>query len=118
MQLNADMSGTMTERFNVAGALLVKLFGRPDAESKGFSRRAGAGPGRRDPAGPARPVSLRRPLAGGCGRHRRGVLAGGREAVKGTLGVGTVVALAAYVTRFYSPLTDLATTRSTCLGPS
>ena len=31
----------MTERFNVSGALLVKLFGRPDAESKEFARRAG-----------------------------------------------------------------------------
>ncbi len=33
MQLNADMSTQMTERFNVAGALLVKLFGRPDEEA-------------------------------------------------------------------------------------
>ena len=38
MQLNADMSANMTERFNVSGALLVKLFGRPDAESKEFAR--------------------------------------------------------------------------------
>ena len=29
MQLNAEMGSTMTERFNVAGAMLVKLFGRP-----------------------------------------------------------------------------------------
>src|SRR5262249_50116742 len=41
MQLNADMSANMTERFNVSGALLVKLFGRPAAEAEEFSRRAG-----------------------------------------------------------------------------
>jgi ATP-binding cassette, subfamily B, bacterial len=41
---------------------------------------------------------------------------GGREAVEGTLGVGTVVALAAYVTRLYSPLTDLASAQVDVLG--
>ena len=40
MQLNAAMSSTMTERFNVSGALLVKLFGRPDEETVEFSGRA------------------------------------------------------------------------------
>src|SRR3954452_4143676 len=38
--LNAAMNSTMTERFNVAGALLVKLFGRPDRETKEFSDKA------------------------------------------------------------------------------
>src|SRR3712207_6057314 len=38
--LNASMNATMTERFNVAGALLVKLFGRPDAEAGSFRERA------------------------------------------------------------------------------
>ena len=38
MQLNADMSANMTERFNVSGALLVKLFGRPEAESQRVHR--------------------------------------------------------------------------------
>ncbi len=40
MQLNAEMSSTMTERFNVAGALLVKIFGRLPEESAAFSGRA------------------------------------------------------------------------------
>src|ERR1700731_734833 len=40
MQLNAQMGSTMTERFNVAGALLVKLFGRPREESQTFGTRA------------------------------------------------------------------------------
>jgi len=39
-QLDAKMSATMTERFGVAGALLVKLFGRPDSEAERFGERA------------------------------------------------------------------------------
>ena len=71
MQLNADMSTNMTERFNVSGALLVKLFGRPDAESQEFARPSRAGAGLRDPAGPAEPVPLRRrsPWWGRSGRR-------------------------------------------------
>ena len=38
--LNASMNATMTERFNVSGALLVKLFGKPEEESASFSSRA------------------------------------------------------------------------------
>jgi ATP-binding cassette subfamily B protein len=111
MQLNADMSATMTEKFNVAGALLVKLFGRPDQESQQFARRAGA----------VRDAGVRLAL---LSRYLFAALAlvgavgtaavywlGGREAATGHLAVGTVVALAAYVTRLYSPLTDLASTR-------
>ena len=44
MQLNADMSSTMTERFNVSGALLVKLFGRLDDERTSSARRRPALP--------------------------------------------------------------------------
>src|SRR5580698_10037203 len=40
MQLNAEMGSTMTERFNVAGAMLVKLFGRPREEAEVFAGRA------------------------------------------------------------------------------
>src|SRR5205807_9722213 len=42
MNLNADMNATMQERFNVSGAMLAKLFGRPDAERDDFSGKAGA----------------------------------------------------------------------------
>ena len=111
MQLNADMSVTMTEKFNVSGALLVKLFGRPDRESKEFAQRAA---GVRD-AG-VRLALLSRYLfaalsmVGAVGTAAVYWL-GGREAATGHLAVGTVVALAAYVTRLYSPLTDLASTR-------
>jgi ATP-binding cassette subfamily B protein len=111
MQLNADMSVNMTEKFNVAGALLVKLFGRPDHESREFSKRAGAV---RDSG--VRLALLSRylfaalSLVGAVGTAAVYWL-GGREAATGHLAVGTVVALAAYVTRLYSPLTDLASTR-------
>ncbi len=44
MQLDAAMGSTMTERFNVAGAMLVKLFGRPREESEAFAERAARGP--------------------------------------------------------------------------
>ena len=116
MQLNADMSVTMTEKFNVAGALLVKLFGRPDSESKEFAYRAGAV---RD-AGIrlalfSRYLFAALSLVGAVGTAAVYLL-GGREAVTGHLAVGTVVALAAYVTRLYSPLTDLASTRVDVLG--
>src|ERR1700735_4854965 len=40
MQLDAAMGSTMTERFNVAGAMLVKLFSRPDSETTVFAGRA------------------------------------------------------------------------------
>ncbi|HEY7440144.1 MAG TPA: ABC transporter transmembrane domain-containing protein, partial [Acidimicrobiia bacterium] len=40
-QLNASMNNTIIERFNVAGALVVKLFGKHDRESDQFSERAG-----------------------------------------------------------------------------
>jgi ATP-binding cassette subfamily B protein len=110
------MSSTMTEKFNVAGALLVKLFGRPDRESGEFARRAG----RVRDAG-VRLALLSRylfaalSLVGAVGTAAVYWL-GGREAVTGHLAVGTVVALAAYVTRLYSPLTDLASTRVDVLG--
>jgi ATP-binding cassette subfamily B protein len=111
MMLNADMSVTMTEKFNVSGALLVKLFGRPDQESREFAARAG---GVRDAgirlALLSRYLFAALSLVGAVGTAAVYWL-GGREAATGHLAVGTVVALAAYVTRLYSPLTDLASTR-------
>ncbi len=116
MQLNADMSSNMTERFNVSGALLVKLFGRPDAEAREFSGRAGRV---RDSgirlALLSRYLFASLSLVGAVGTAAVYWL-GGREAVLGALSVGTVVALAAYVTKLYSPLTDLASAQTDVLG--
>ncbi len=71
MDLNAQMNTQMTERFNVAGAMLVKLFGRHDDEISEFSDRAGARARHRRPPGPVRPGVLRRARARGRRRHRR-----------------------------------------------
>ena len=111
MQLNAGMSTTMTERFNVAGALLVKLFGRPAQESAEFAGRAADV---RDTgvvqAFTGRILFAALGLVGAVGTA--GVYwLGARSVIRGSLELGTVVALAAYVQRLYSPLTDLAGAR-------
>jgi ATP-binding cassette, subfamily B, bacterial len=106
--LNAQMNTTMTERFNVAGALLVKLFGRPNEETKSFSDRAGRV---RDigviQAMYARfffvALTLTAALATALVYGWGGVLA-----VQGALNIGTVVALTAYLARLYGPLTQLS----------
>jgi ATP-binding cassette subfamily B protein len=106
--LNAEMNTTMTERFNVAGALLVKLFGRPNQETKSFSDRAGRV---RDigviQAMYARfffvALTLTAALATALIYGWGGVLA-----VQGVLNIGTVVALTAYLARLYGPLTQLS----------
>jgi ATP-binding cassette subfamily B protein len=106
--LSADMNTIMVERFNVAGALLVKLFGRPADEDANFSQRAG----RVRDIGVTQSMyarvffvslfltaSLATALVYGWG----GVLT-----VNGALDVGTLVALAAYLARLYGPLTALS----------
>ena len=60
MGLNADMSTQMTERFNVAGALLVKLFGRPDDEAAAFSVACRPGARHRRAHGHGQPLVLHR----------------------------------------------------------
>jgi ATP-binding cassette subfamily B protein len=111
MHLNAGMHTTMTERFNVAGALLVKLFGRPQQEGAEFARRAADV---RDTgvaqAFTGRILFAALGLVGAVGTA--GVYwLGARSVIRGTLELGTVVAMAAYVQRLYSPLTDLAGAR-------
>jgi ATP-binding cassette, subfamily B, bacterial len=111
MVANASMSTTMTERFNVAGAQIVKLFGRPRREAAEFRERASA----------VRDAGIDIAMTG---RIYYGALAlvgslgvaavywlGGRAVIEGSMGIGTLTALAAYVQRLYSPLTDLASTR-------
>ena len=61
MDLNAAMNTQMTERFNVAGALLVKLFGRSDDETDDVRRPRAAGARHRHPVGDVRAGLLRRP---------------------------------------------------------
>jgi ATP-binding cassette subfamily B protein len=111
MQLNAEMSSTMTERFNVSGALLVKLFGRPDDEAVEFSGRARrvadigieiAMANRAFFTALTLIASLATALVFGVG----GVLT-----IDGALTVGTLVALAGLLGRLYGPLTALSNVR-------
>ncbi len=107
-QLNGEMGQMMTERFNVSGALLVKLFGRPESESDAFSQRAGR----------VRDIGVTQAMYSRVFMSSLGLLAslaialayglGGVMAIGGTLGVGTVVALTAYLGQLYGPLTSLS----------
>ena len=108
MELNAEMNMVMTERFNVAGAMLVKLFGRPADELHNFERRAGQ----------VRDIGVRQAtyqrfffIALSLTASLATAFAygfGGVAAVHHTLAVGTVVALTLYLTRLYGPLTQLS----------
>src|SRR4051794_40154019 len=109
--LNASMNATMTERFNVAGALLVKLFGRPDDEDASFRGRAArvrdigvtsAMYGRAFFVSLTLVASLAQALVYGLG---------GWFAIKGELSAGTVVTLALLLSRLYGPLTALSNAR-------
>jgi ATP-binding cassette subfamily B protein len=106
--LNAEMNMVMNERFNVSGAMLVKLFGRTDEEAMNFESRAA----RVRDIGVTQALYARLFLVA---LTLTGALAtafaygfGGVEAVHKTLAVGTVVALTAYLTRLYQPLTQLS----------
>ncbi len=109
--LNAQMTNSMTERFNVSGALLVKLFGRPENEEAAF----------RDKAGRVRDIGVTSAMYGRVFFVSLTTVAalatamvygvGGTLAASGSLQVGTVVALAAYLTRLYGPLTALSNVR-------
>jgi ATP-binding cassette, subfamily B, bacterial len=109
--LNASMNATMSERFNVAGALLVKLFGRPDEEARSFSRRAArvrdigitsAMYSRTFFVALALVAALAQALVYGLG---------GWYALTGRLDAGTVVTLALLLSRLYGPLTALSNVR-------
>jgi len=109
--LNASMNATMTERFNVAGALLVKLFGRPEAEADSFRGRASR----------VRDIGVLSAMYGRVFFTSLTLVAalatalvyglGGWLAFTGSLSAGDVVALALLLSRLYGPLTALANVR-------
>ena len=106
-KLNTDMNMVMQERFDVGGAMLVKLLGRPEAEAH-RSRQGRPGTRHRHRPGHVRPGLFRRPQPDGLiGHGDRLRLRRGRHDA-GTLEVGTVVALTAYLTRLYGPLSQLS----------
>jgi ATP-binding cassette, subfamily B, bacterial len=111
MQLNADMSTMMTERFNVSGALLAKLFGRPQEEDEAYGAKVAR----------VRDIGVRVAVSGGGFVTSLSLVAalatamvyliGGRLAVDGSLTVGTMLALVGLLARLYGPLTALANVR-------
>lgn len=111
MSTNAEMNSQMAERFNVAGALLVKLFGRQRDEVDVFSKRASKV---RDTGVKAamygRVFFVALGLVGALGAAAiYGV--GAHLVVGGDLEVGDLVALATLVTHVYQPLTGLTNAR-------
>ncbi|MCB0955223.1 MAG: ABC transporter ATP-binding protein, partial [Ilumatobacter sp.] len=111
MATNAEMNAQMTERFNVAGALLVKLFGRQHDETDLFSRRAVR----------VRDAGIKQAMYGRVFFVALGLVGalgaaaiygvGAHLVVSGNISAGTLVALAALVTRVYQPLTGLTNAR-------
>jgi ATP-binding cassette, subfamily B, bacterial len=111
MQLNASMNNTAAERFNVAGALVVKLFGKQDRELQQFSDRAERV---RDigvtSAMYARVLFIALGLVASVGTAIV-YYVGGNLVISGALSIGTVAAFAVYVTQIYQPLTQLTNAR-------
>ncbi len=111
MGFNAAMNTQMTERFNVSGATLVKLFGSGAREREAFDQRAAG----------VRDTGIRSALLGRVFFVALGLVGalgtvaiygfGAFMAVNGTITPGTLVALAALVTRVYQPLTGLTNAR-------
>ncbi|HTW03508.1 MAG TPA: ABC transporter ATP-binding protein [Streptosporangiaceae bacterium] len=108
MQLQAELATMATERFNVAGAMLAKLYGRPDEEARLFARRAGR----------VRDIAI---VSTAYGQAVFAVVAliaalttaliyglGGTLVIHGVLQVGTLVAMIALITRLYGPVNMLS----------
>jgi ATP-binding cassette subfamily B protein len=108
MQLDAQMGSTMTERFNVAGAMLVKLFGRPAEEAGVFAGRAAR----------VRDIGVVQAVYGSTLFIALSLMAslataavygvGGSLVIHGTIQLGTLVALTLLLSRMYGPITALS----------
>ena len=111
MNLNAAMSQTMTERFNVSGALLVKLFGDPKNEGNTFYKKAAR----------VKDIGVRIAMTNTIFFVALTTVAtiataivygfGGSLVVSGVLSLGTLLALTALLARLYGPLTALSNVR-------
>ena len=111
MEMNAHMGIQMTERFNVAGALLVKLFGRPQEEDATFASASAN----------VRDIGIRIAMSNRyffTALTLVGALAtaivygvGGNSVINGSMTLGTLLALAALMAMLYGPLTALSNVR-------
>jgi ATP-binding cassette subfamily B protein len=107
MQLDAELGSLMNERFNVAGAMLTKLYGRPEEESGLFNRRAGR----------VRDIAVATAVYGRVFAIFISLLAaltsalaygfGGSLVISGAFPVGTLVAIATLISRLYGPINQL-----------
>ena len=115
-ELNANMASTMTERFNVSGALLVKLYGNPSKESNNFRVKA------RKVADIGISMAMLNTfffialvsVASIATAFAYGV--GGHFAISGTMTVGSLIAITTLLARLYGPLTALSTVRVDVMG--
>jgi ATP-binding cassette subfamily B protein len=108
MQLDAEMGSMMTERFNVAGAMLVKLFGHPEAEAREFAGKAAK----------VRDIGVVTSMYGSALFIALTLLAsvatavvyglGGALVIHGVFQLGTLVALTLLLSRLYGPITALS----------
>lgn len=108
MDLNAAMSQTMTERFSVAGAALVKNYGDPAREASGYAADADA----------VRRVGIKSTMYASAFRIGMTLVAsiavavvyglGGWLSIRGELTIGVVVALVTFLNRLYGPITALS----------
>lgn len=106
--INAETAQIMNERFNVAGAQLAKTYGRPADEAEGYASAA-----RR-----VRDIGVKQAMYGTIFRIALTTVAavavavvygfGGVMAITGSVTVGVVIALTAYLGRLYGPLTALS----------
>ena len=115
-EINAEMSSTMTERFNVSGALLVKLYGNIENESVLFKKRA------RKVADIGISMAMLNTfffialisIAALATAIAYGI--GGHLAIDGSITVGSLIAITTLLARLYGPLVSLATVRVDVMG--
>lgn len=115
-EINAEMSSTMTERFNVSGALLVKLYGDLNTESKVFKAKA------RKVADIGISMAMLNTfffialisIAALATAIAYGI--GGHLAIDGAITVGSLIAITTLLARLYGPLVALATVRVDVMG--
>ena len=115
MAVNARMSSMMFERFNVAGAQLSKLYGRPDEETARFRRRAARVADNDVKRAQVRQyfvaaLTLLGSLATAVAYGWGGVLT-----IRHEIDLGTLVALVSYLGRLYGPLTGLSNVQVTVM---
>ena len=115
-EINGEMSSTMTERFNVSGALLVKLYGDLDQESQVFRKKA------RKVADLGISMAMLNTfffialisIAALATAIAYGI--GGHLAIDGAITVGSLIAITTLLARLYGPLVALATVRVDVMG--